>query len=137
VGNPNRAAHGRSELVELVRAKRNVVPVVKEIVGVQVVVAEKFEQRTMVGFRSGFGDDVHHAASSIRVFRTVIVGLDLELLHTIDRRIQRGSINSEPAVPRSAAHWPSLKPRALSSAVPVPEPLSEFLTVTKASSSVC
>lgn len=40
--------HVSSELVELVRAKRNVVPVVKEIVGIQVVVAEKFDQRTCI-----------------------------------------------------------------------------------------
>lgn len=41
---------------------------------------------------------------------------------------------SRPTVGRALA---SLKRRALSSAAPVPEPLSGYLTVTKASSSVC
>ena len=62
----------------------------REIVaGVQILIAEEFEQRAVELVAAGLPDHHHGAAVRSAVLRRVGVDVELELLHRVDDRIER------------------------------------------------
>src|SRR5260370_18900442 len=76
--------------------------VVLERIGVQPIAPQKLISRSMYGVGAALQNRVHHAARGLPVLRVVGVGLNLKLLHRIDRRDVRDVVAARPRIVRYA-----------------------------------
>ena len=79
----NRAAQRASKLVQM-QARFGERCLVKEVAGVEHIVAEEFIHRSMQLVGARLGDQVDHGAGVAPIFRGERVGLNFELLNGID-----------------------------------------------------
>ncbi len=112
----NRAADVGAELVLGKGSTSYVALVVEEVVGVQHLVAQELVCRTMEAVRARFCREVDHSTGKPAVFRTQVVGLDLEFLDGVLRRdhgdnvqirsVRRHTVNQNLALTRPCRRPP-------------------------------
>src|SRR5262249_39909357 len=83
------SADGAAELVLAELGTRDAGSIRKEIVRVQLVVAEVLIQATMEGVGAGLGDEVDNRATGAADFGRIVIGVDLDFLNGIDRRPEK------------------------------------------------
>ena len=83
---PDGPADGKSKLVLTVLSFWNSSRILKEIRGIEGIIADEFPKIPMQCIRAGFNRRIQNSASRPSEFRTVVVRLYFELLYCVDRR---------------------------------------------------
>ena len=86
LGNIDGAVHLKAELVQVVVVLGQALGVVLERIGVQPLAPRELVDRAVRRVGAALQRHVDDAAAGLAVLRVIGVGLDLELLHRIDRR---------------------------------------------------
>ena len=90
-----------TELVSLKLGIGNTGPVIEEIVGIEIVVAQELEGITMEAIGARFSNGIHHISHAPTILSRKGVGLNLELLQLIHTRNINRTVPIAGAVPVS------------------------------------
>ena len=93
----DRAAGRAAELVLVERRARQAGRIGEEVVGVEIVVAQKLEDRAVKLIGAALDGGVDHRAGGVAELGGEVVGLDLELLYRVDRGDYRDAVASDGA----------------------------------------
>ena len=89
--NPHRTAHFGAKLIALQDVFRNVLLVVEERIGIEVVIANVVEEDAVKVVSSALGDHADDSGAVPSVFGVVVAGQNAELFHRVGIRDWRHS----------------------------------------------